>query len=214
MIPKLVMFTATAVGLLISAAVFARPRFGGHETIDLANVEQKVAARQAKVDTNGDGSISEAEFLAAEGGPMGRPGHHPGGFRGHRGPPPDAMGPMPRHRGGPDFDIDFEAVEDDIFNQLDADDNASLSRQEFSRENLEAAHRTVFRTHLFKQMDANGDGALTTDEMPSPLEHLRKMDSNGDGKITREERRAARSAAQQGNSPTAGSGKPAALPAG
>lgn len=176
MIPKLVMFTATAVGLLISAAVFARPRFGGHETIDLANVEQKVAARQAKVDTNGDGSISEAEFLAAEGGPMGRPGHHPGGFRGHRGPPPDAMGPMPHHRGGPDFDIDFEAVEDDIFNQLDADDNASLSRQEFSRENLEAAHRTVFRTHLFKQMDANGDGALTTDEMPSPLEHLRKMD--------------------------------------
>ena len=214
MIPKLVMFTATAVGLLISASVFARPPFGGHETIDLANVEQKVAARQAKVDTNGDGSISEAEFLAAEGGPMGGPGHHRGGFRGHRGPPPGAMGPMPHHRGGPDFDIDFEAIEDDIFNQLDADHNASLSRQEFSRENLEAAHRTVFRSHLFKQMDANGDGALTAEELPNPLEDLRKMDSNGDGKVTREERHAARSAAQQGNPPPVGSGKPAVLPAG
>jgi len=214
MIPKLVTFTATAVGLLISASVFARPPFGGNETIDLANVEQHVAERQAKVDTNSDGSISEAEFLAAEGGPMGGPGHHPGGFRGHRGPPPGAMGPMPHHGGGPDFDIDFEAVEDDIFNQLDADENASLSRQEFSRENLEAAHRTVFRTHLFKQMDANGDGALTKDEMPSPLEHLRKMDSNGDGKVTRDERRAARSAGQQGISPPAGSEKPAVRPAG
>lgn len=212
MIPKLVTYTATAVGLLISASVFARPPFGGNETIDLANVEQKVAERHAKVDTNGDGSVSEAEFLAAEGGPMGRPGQHPGGFHGHRGPPPGAMGPMSHHRGGPDFDI--EALEDDIFNQLDADNNASLSRQEFSRENLEAAHRTVFRTHRFKQMDANGDGALTKDEMPNPLEHLRKMDSNADGKVTREERRAARSAAQPGNSPPAGGEKPAVGPAG
>ena len=211
MISKLLVVTASAIGLLASAAAFARPPFGGAETIDLATVEQKVAQRQAKVDTNSDGSISRAEFLAAEGGPMGRPGHHPGGFRGHEGPPP---GPMGHHRGGPDFDMDVEAVEDDIFNQLDADDNASLSRQEFSRENLQAAHRTVFRTHLFKQMDTNGDGALTTDEMPNPLEHLRTMDSDGDGKVTREERRAARSTAQQGGSPPLGGAKPAVRPAG
>ena len=214
MIPKVVMLTATAVGLFVSASVFARPPFGGDETIDLATVEQKVAERQAKVDTNGDGIISEAEFVAAEGGPMGGPGHHPGGFRGHRGPPPGGMGPMGHHMGGPDIDIDFEAIEDDIFNQLDGDDNASLSRQEFSRDNIKAAHRTVFRTHVFKQMDANADGVLTTDEMPNPLKHLRKMDSNGDGKVTREERRSARSAAQQGGSPPAGSAKPAVPPAG
>lgn len=214
MISKLVMITAGAIGLLASTAVFARPHFGGDKTIDLATVEQKIVERQAKVDTNGDGSVSEAEFLASEGGPMGRPGHHPGGFHGHQGPPPGAIGPMGHHRGGPDFDIDVEAVEDDLFKQLDADDNASLSRQEFSRENIEAARRTVFRTRLFKQLDANGDGALTTDEMPNPLEHLRKMDSNGDGKVTREERRAARSAAQHGGPSPAGNTKPAVRPAG
>lgn len=214
MIPKLLMITASAIGLLASAEVFARPHFGGDKTIDLAAVEQKVAERQAKVDTNSDGSISEAEFLAAEGGPMVRPGRHPGGFRGHQGHPPGAMGRMGHHGSGPDFDIDFEAVEDDIFNQLDVDDNASLSRQEFSRKNIEAVRRTVFRTRLFKHMDTNGDGALTTSEMPNPLEHLRKMDSNGDGKVTSEERRAARSAALQGDPSPAGSAKPAVRPAG
>lgn len=214
MISKLLMVTATAIGLLTTTAVLAHPPFGGDETIDLATVEQKVAERQAKVDANGDGSISEAEFLAAKGGPMGRPAHHPGGFRGHEGPPPGPMGPMGHHMGRPGFDIDFEAAEDDIFNRLDADHNASLSRQEFSRENIEAAHRTVFRTHLFKQLDTNGDGALSTDEMPNPLEHLRKMDANGDGKVTREERRAARSAAPRGDSAPAGSPKPGVSPGG
>ena len=121
---------------------------------------------------------------------------------------------MGHHRGGPDFEMDFEAVEDDIFNQLDADDNASLSRQEFSRENVEAARRTVFRTRLFKQLDANGDRALTADEMPSPLEHLRKMDTNSDGKVTREERRTARSAAQHGSPSAPGNAKPGVRPAG
>ena len=81
MIPKLLMITASAIGLLASAEVFARPHFGGDKTIDLAAVEQKVAERQAKVDTNSDGSISEVEFLAAEGGPMVRPARFPAAIR-------------------------------------------------------------------------------------------------------------------------------------
>ena len=214
MIPKLFMVTATAVGLFVSTTALARPHFGGDETIDLANVEQKVAERQAKVDVNGDGSVSEAEFLAAEGWPVGHPGHHARGFRGHEGPPPGPMGPMRHPMGRPDVDIDFEAVENDIFDRLDADHNASLSRQEFSRENIETARRTVFRTHLFKQLDTNADGALSTDEMPSPLEHLRKMDANGDGKVTPEERRAAHSVAPMGDTPPAGSPRPGVRPAG
>jgi len=212
MIPKLLIVTASAAGLLASVAAFARPHFGGDRTIDIASVEQKVAKRQAKADANGDGLVSEAEFLAAKGGPMGRPGHHRGGFRGHDGPPPGGMG---RHMGGPACgpEFDFEALQDDLFSQLDTDDNASLSRQEFSRENFETAHRMVFRTHLFKHLDANGDGALTTDEMPNPVEHLRKMDANGDGKVTPEERRAARAASPKVGSAPAGNTAPGDAPA-
>ncbi len=212
MIPKFLIVTAGAAGLLASVAAFARPHFDGDSTIDIASIEQEVIKQQAGVDSNGDGSVSEAEFVSAKGGPMGRPGHHHGGFHGHEGPPPGAMG---RHTGGPAGgpEFDFDAMEEKVFDQLDTDKNASLSREEFSRENLQAAHRTVFRTHLFKQLDANRDGALNREEMPDPVEHLRKMDTNGDGKVTREERRAARGTSPKADTPAAGNTGPGAPPA-
>lgn len=41
---------------------------------------------------------------------------------------------------------------------------------------------------LFERFDANGDGALTEDEVPPPVWwRLRRADANGDGKVTRGE---------------------------
>ncbi|HEY1065665.1 MAG TPA: hypothetical protein VGE52_06140 [Pirellulales bacterium] len=40
---------------------------------------------------------------------------------------------------------------------------------------------------IFAALDADGDGALTSAELASAADRLRKFDANGDGKITREE---------------------------
>jgi Ca2+-binding EF-hand superfamily protein len=91
---------------------------------------------------------------------------------------------------GPDFEIDFEAVEDSVFKALDTDQNGMLSRTEFSREKVKTARGNAIRKAIFAELDANHDGALSADELPSPVEHLRALDADGDGKVTREERRA------------------------
>lgn len=91
---------------------------------------------------------------------------------------------------GPGFDIDFEAIEESVFTELDADHNGSLSRAEFTREKVEAARGKAFRKVMFMELDANDDGALSADEMPDPVARLKALDSDGDGKVTREERKA------------------------
>ncbi|MEM9624323.1 MAG: hypothetical protein AAF993_21970, partial [Pseudomonadota bacterium] len=41
-------------------------------------------------------------------------------------------------------------------------------------------------------LDTDGNGLLTTDEMPDPADRLRQADGDGDGQVTRAEMRAAR----------------------
>jgi hypothetical protein len=49
------------------------------------------------------------------------------------------------------------------------------------------------RGRFFERLDANGDGALSKDEMPERMrEHMMVADTNKDGKVTREELDAAR----------------------
>ncbi len=49
------------------------------------------------------------------------------------------------------------------------------------------------RGRMFERLDANGDGALSKDELPERMrEHIMVADTNKDGKITREEMDAAR----------------------
>lgn len=183
-----------AAALTLSVTALAHPPFfpgggpGGARNgeIVIADVEAKHAEHIAKVDADGNGMISEAEFLAAEGHPHGGPGFHgPRGGPHHRGPGMGGPGPM-----GPGFDIDFEAIEESVFTELDADHNGSLSRAEFTRDKVEAARGKAFRKVMFMELDANDDGALSADEMPDPVARLKALDSDGDGKVTREERKA------------------------
>jgi len=179
------MLAVGIAALTLSTAAIARPPFGGHGgDVTIADVEAKHAERISKVDSDGNGLISEAEFLAAKHSRKGGPGMHggPGGPR-HGGR--TGGGPM-----GPDFEFDPEAIEDSVFVQLDADQNGTLSRTEFSREKVGAARGTAMRKAIFAELDTNQDGSLSADELPDPMERLRTLDTDGDGKVTRAERKA------------------------
>ena len=162
-------------------------------------------ARAAKVfasaDTNGDGKITQAEFLAAK-PPHGPPGgsggpgpgmHGPGmgmGMMGHRGAGPDG-GPTPQER---------EAFQADLYKALDTDHNGQLSPAEFSKA-WETA-QTMMKTQMFKKLDKNGDGVLTKDEFPPFVAKMSAMDTNGDGTVTRDEMKAAHAAHDAQTPPT------------
>lgn len=187
-----------AAALTLSVAALARPPLhpGGMHggDITITDIEAKHAERIARIDTDGNGVISEAEFLAAEGGPHGGPGlHDADAGRHHRGPGMGGRGMgghgMPGPMGNASA-IDFEAIEDSVFTELDADHNGSLSRAEFTHDRMQAAHRKALRKAMFAQLDANDDGSLSADEMPNPVARLKALDTDGDGKVTREERKA------------------------
>lgn len=183
-----------------ASSVLARPHggpFSGGGDITIADVEARHAQRMTAADTDGNGTISRAEFLAAR--PEGREG--PGGPRGFRG----------RH-GGPGMkgphhaDIDPAAMEEAVFGKLDADKSGAIERGEFNHEALGAAHHAAMRETMFEKLDANADGMLSGEELPNPVEHLKKLDTNADGIVTRDERRAGRSGHGDSEGKPAGAG--------
>jgi Ca2+-binding EF-hand superfamily protein len=185
---------AAALTLGVSALAQSHSAHGGDITI--ADVEAKHAERVKEIDTDGNGLISQAEFLAAREGRRGGPGFH-GPHRGSHHEGLRMGGPGRGHPGmhapmGPALDIDPEALEDAVFTELDADRNGALSRAEFSREKVDAARGKAFRMAMFAELDANDDGSLSRDEMPDPVERLKALDADGDGKVSREERKANR----------------------
>ncbi len=184
---KPLMIALGAAALTLSVSAMARPPFApssnGGGDVTIADVEAKQAERIAKIDTDGNGLISLAEFLA---GKASRP--HEAGFHG-RPPSPGMGGPGMRGAMGADFDIDFETVEDSVFAELDSDNSSTLSRSEFTRDRVEVARGNAFRKAVFAELDTNNDGSLSSDEMPNPVERLRALDTDGDGTVTREERK-------------------------
>ena len=81
----------------------------------------------------------------------------------------------------------------------DTDDSGELSAEEFSRENHEAARKTLRQNKMFARMDADGNGGLSPDEFPNHARRLASLDTNEDGEITRDEARDGRRAMRDGS---------------
>lgn len=160
-------------------------------------MKERAAKIFASVDSNGDGKITEAEFLAAK-PPRGEHGHRPG-----MGGPGmgmwmagDGMG-----RGhGPDNqkqrEARMQAFQNDLFKALDADHNGQLSQAEFAK--AWSTAQTMMKKAMFTKLDKNHDGVLTKDEFPPYMAKLSAMDTNGDGTVSRDEMKAARAARSGG----------------
>jgi Ca2+-binding EF-hand superfamily protein len=167
----------------------------GHRgDIDLGKMNARAAKAFESADGNGDGKITQVEFLAAK-PPQGRagggPGMHGPGMTmgmGHHGPD---GGPTPQER---------EAFQADLYKALDTDHNGQLSQAEFSKA-WETA-RTMMKTQMFAKLDKNGDGVLTKDEFPPSVAKMSAMDTNGDGTVTRDEMKAAHAAHATQTPPT------------
>ena len=138
---------------------------GDRFPIDLNELQAEAEQRFADADTDADGSLSTQEFAAVDARKM---------FAGQR----DRRGE--RGRGPRD-----RADRGEQFKVADVNGDGQLSEQEY--EDMPEAVRANRQQRLFARLDANGDGMLAPDELPSQVERLRRLDSNGDGKIDRDE---------------------------
>jgi Ca2+-binding EF-hand superfamily protein len=164
------LLTGTATGVLAAPSGGPGDRF----PIPVEDVEARQAEIFARMDSDGDGRISTEEFAAAKG-----PHGHRAGMK-----PPRPMGDG-RGRGKPSEE-EIAAMDDAIFETLDADGNEVLSRSEFSHQAMTEARTNTMKAHFFAKADANGDGYLSPEEFP-PGRRLADLDANGDGLITRDE---------------------------
>lgn len=153
--------------------------------LDLKEMESRAAERFARADTNGDGSVSQAEFEAAA--PPGR----------HR----DAVGdegqefePGAGRRGGQFPAGPIATQEAAVFAALDNNGNGQIERDEFSLRKVHEAVRIERQKAVFTRLDKNGDGMLSQEEMLAPGARLRALDTDQDGTVTRAEARAYRRA--------------------
>ena len=170
----------------------------GHRgDIDLSKVNARAAKAFESADANGDGKITQAEFLAAK-PPHGRPGRADGPGPGMHG----GMGVSMGHHGpdGGPAPQEREAFQADLYKALDTDHNGQLSQAEFSKA-WETAH-TMMKTQMFTKLDKNGDGVLTKDEFPPFVAKMSMMDTNGDGTVTRDEMKATHAAHSTQTPPT------------
>jgi Ca2+-binding EF-hand superfamily protein len=174
------------------------PSCDRHGSVDLAKMKEHAASVFTAADTNGDGKITQAEFLAYKPQPDGKGGHGMG-MRGGMGIG-GGMGMMGMGMGGPDGKASPEreaaaaAFQAELFKELDTDHNGQLSSAEFSKAR-EAMHsdtmHTFMKTQMFARLDKNADGVLTKDEFPPFAQKMATMDTNADGTVTHEEMKAA-----------------------
>ena len=162
------------------------PQCGRHGEMDLGKMNEHAAKMFASADSNGDGKITEAEFLAFKPMHGGAPGHPGMGGMG-MGHGPGGTPPTPQER-----DAQMQAFQTEVFKALDTDHNGQLSAAEFSSAH-EAVHN-IMAKHMFTKLDRNGDGVLTKDEFPFFMQKLSAMDTNADGTVSHDEMKAAHAA--------------------
>lgn len=202
--------------LLVPLAACAAPDQAIHVSealegagIDIAELRASGDSSFARLDADGDGMITEAEF--GSGGP---------GVD-IRGPGERAFVFVQRHGDTDDADVDvdvevsretstirafrFEIGEDgmadvdaDAFAEMDADGDGMLSLEEYENRprRLKMPHASIPRIEIpheeielaidaageaFRSFDENEDGVITRDEWPSPERHLAELDADGDG---------------------------------
>lgn len=148
-----------------TAIIHAADGKGDRFPIDLNELQAEAEKRFADADANDDGSLSAEEFAnldmrGAFAQRRGQRGDRTGGQRG-------------RFDRGEQFDV------------ADENGDGQLSEQEY--EDMPKAIRAARQERLFARLDANADGKLTADELPSQSERLARLDANGDGKISRDE---------------------------
>lgn len=156
---------ACMVATLGAASADAQHRRG---TIDLDALLTETNERFDAIDTNSDGMLSDAEFVAAEVSPEVGPGR--------RGP----HGPKFGMRG--DDDGERRAA---LFAEADTDDSGELSADEFTA--LPEAMARLARGKHFTRLDDDEDGFVSQEEFQSRYNKLAALDTDGDGSVTRAE---------------------------
>jgi len=163
-----------------------RPRF----LLDLAELEARSIERFSTIDSNSDGLLSADEFATNTPQHWRGKRHHKGGKHHRSGPHKKSS----HHNRG-----DREAVQSEIFAQLDTDKNGELSDAEFARQRevRKALRHEKFIERRFTTLDANNDAQISLAEFQQRLEKVRALDADANGSISREELRAHRRAQKQ-----------------
>lgn len=117
-------------------------------------------------DADGDGLVTEAEFMAAE-PPRGRRGRGPAGG---------------------EFADDVHA---EMFKALDTDGDGQISEAEFAR--LREVMHEVMKARLFARLDSDGDGVLTRAELSARRDRWMPPDAGAAGEGSDEESPASKS---------------------
>ena len=217
-------FGADAPAPAAPAPADGAPPCGRHGDIDLAKMNERAAKMFAAADSNGDGKITPAEFLAFKpqrGGSMGHADMGGMGGPGMGGPgmgSPEMGGPgMSGHgmdgpgmaMGGPGAGMmgmghgDKPATPQERDAQIQAFETDVFKaldtdhNGQLSPAEFSKAHDAVHEVmakRMFAKLDKNSDGVLTKDEFPPFVQKMSTLDTNGDGTVSRDEMKAAHAA--------------------
>ena len=175
---KKLLLTAAVAALALPAAANAQhrgpnPDTDGNKIVTLAEHDAAVAARFAKLDSNGDGQVTQAEMKAAH----------------------EARMTERKERMGDRMDERRAKMEERLA-QATPEQRARFEEMRAKREemrDMRRDHRGERHEAMWAETDADGNGAISLAEFQAQARtHFEKMDANDNGQIDPDERRAKR----------------------